>query len=171
MRFGAGWIVFGSEQSCGEKDGSERRGNNLESQLHRRMLDGGRPARNSAVRCVGGSSCGRFQPAELLVKALRAEVRHLGHGIREIEFTSQQSTAEAEMKAIREGDACRVSLKTPPLQLSCLEQQITASKAGVNPSSQSLGISTKASDKVMKRERRELKAKWIKGQVISSHNP
>ena len=75
------------------------------------------------------------------------------------------------MKAIREGDACRVSLKTPPLQLSCLEQQITASKAGVNPSSQSLGISTKASDKVMKRERRELKAKWIKGQVISSHNP
>ncbi len=46
------------------------------------------------------------------------------------------------MKAIREGDACRVSLKTPPLQLSCLEQQITASKAGVNPSSQSLGIST-----------------------------
>ena len=50
MRFGTGWLVCGSERSCSQNGGGERQGNDLKSQLHGLMLDGGRHARNSAAQ-------------------------------------------------------------------------------------------------------------------------
>ena len=49
LRFGTDWLICGTERSCSQNGGGECPGNDLKSQLHGRMLDGGRHACNLAA--------------------------------------------------------------------------------------------------------------------------